>query len=87
MKKYPAKNKHLLNYEAINNNKSLKGVLADFDYKVINAVDFSKLFLQRHMAQYTGFNDSCDSSALLGLLINIDTFPPSVPIVAQQVCQ
>ena len=38
------------------------------------------------MAQYTGFNDTCDQSALLGLIINIDKFPQSVQAVAQQVC-
>ena len=79
-----------LNYEAINNNKSLvwvrgKGDNRSYDYNVQNDVDFSKLFLQTHMAQYIGFDDTCDLSALLSLIIDIDTFPQIVRTTAQTV--
>ncbi|CAG2201874.1 unnamed protein product [Mytilus edulis] len=37
------------------------------------------------MAHFTGFDHTCDSSALLGLLINIDTFPPNVKKVAERI--
>lgn len=59
-----------LNYEAINNNKHL-GLKQQsrFNYRVKDSVDLSKLFLQTNFAQYTGFDDSCDLSALLGIII------------------
>ncbi|XP_076086847.1 uncharacterized protein LOC143057428 [Mytilus galloprovincialis] len=72
----PSSNGYRLNYETINNNKAFyKGQVKLYDYKVQNAVDFSKLFLQQlTIAHYTAFDESCDSSALLAILINVDTF-------------
>ena len=78
-----------LNYESINNNsqhgkKRQKATL--FDYKVTNDVDLSKLFILPHMAHYSGFNDSCDSSVLLGLIINLDyKFQQPLKVVAEKV--
>lgn len=74
LKKYvPTKTN--LNYEAINTNstKLVRNVkqYMQYDYKVYNAVDLSKLFVQTFMAHYTAIDDSCDSSALLGIIINI----------------
>lgn len=88
MKRYQPTNKEL-NYEAINNNKSIPKVkwkkdVANYDYFVRTDVDFTKLFMQTNMAHYTGFDDTCDSSALLGMIINID-FPPNVKNVAEKV--
>ena len=40
----------LLNYDSINNNKKGK----PFDYKVTSAEDLGKLYLQPHMAKFTG---------------------------------
>ncbi|CAG2205892.1 unnamed protein product [Mytilus edulis] len=37
------------------------------------------------MAQFTAFDDSCDSSALLGIIVNIDRFPPVVQANAKQI--
>ncbi|XP_071142366.1 uncharacterized protein [Mytilus edulis] len=75
-----------LNYEAINNNKTTHGFRTVlWDYKVQNAVDLSKLFLQPHMSHYTAFDGSCDSSALLGMIDKIDQFPGNVQIVARNV--
>ncbi|CAC5387269.1 unnamed protein product [Mytilus coruscus] len=75
-----------LNYEIINNNKAKHGYKkANYDYTIKNAVDLSKLFLQTHMAHYTGFDETCDSSALLGLIINIDQFTPVVKSDAEDV--
>jgi hypothetical protein len=48
------------------------------DYKVRNHVDFSKLFLATNMAIYTAFDETVDISALLGMIISIDTFPQNV---------
>ncbi|VDI04421.1 Hypothetical predicted protein [Mytilus galloprovincialis] len=70
----PTKTK--LNYEAINNNKTLYGGQTwKYDRCVKNPFDLSKLFLPTHMAQYIAFDSTCDSSALLAIIINIDQFP------------
>ncbi|VDH97938.1 Hypothetical predicted protein [Mytilus galloprovincialis] len=63
LQKYPvARN---LNYEAVNNNRSVlfrgKNDLPNYDYKIQNPVDLSKLFLNTQMTQYTGFDETCDS--------------------------
>lgn len=80
-----------LNYEAINNNSLIPRVrrkpdVNKYDYKVTNHVEFSKLFLNTFMAQYTALDDTCDLSALLGIIINIDKFPQTVQNVASKVC-
>ena len=78
--------KKKLNYEAINNNKTIpKHQKSMYDYKVRNHVDFSKLFLATNMAIYTAFDETVDISALLGMIINIDTFPQNVRNIADQV--
>ncbi|XP_052809249.1 uncharacterized protein LOC128237707 [Mya arenaria] len=69
LKKYPPTKKDM-NYESINNNKLVpkvnrKSDVANFDLCVKDGVDFTMLFLQTHMAHYTGFDDTCDQSALL----------------------
>lgn len=68
--------KAVLNYEAANNNKIvLSGKRKDYknyDYKIQNPVDFSKLFLSTSMAQYVGFDETCDSSALLTIIMCSD---------------
>lgn len=84
LRKYNPTNKDL-NYEAINNNRSKKRIFSSYNYNVQNEVDFSKLFLVSYMAHYTGFDHTCDSSALLGLVINIDTFPTIVKRVAETI--
>ncbi|CAC5404691.1 unnamed protein product [Mytilus coruscus] len=85
LQKYPPRNVYL-NYEAVNNNKATFGYQkANYDYTIKSVVDLSKLFLQTHMAQYTGFDDTCHSSALLRLIINIDKFPTVVKSDAEYV--
>ncbi|XP_063403668.1 uncharacterized protein LOC134687361 [Mytilus trossulus] len=89
LKKYLPTNRDL-NYEAVNNNKNIpyirgKKDFPSYNYDIQNGVDFSKLFLVTHMAHFTGFDHTCDSSALLGLLINIDKFPPNVKKVAEKI--
>ena len=56
-----------------------------YDYKVRNHVDFSKLFLATNIAIYTAFDETVDISALLGMIINIDTFPQNVRNTAAKV--
>ncbi|CAC5410694.1 unnamed protein product [Mytilus coruscus] len=86
LKSYGAVNIKYLNYKAINNNKTTSGNRAPhYDYKVQNAVDLSKLFLEINMVHYKGFNESCDSSALLGIIVNIDKFPGNVQSAAEYV--
>ncbi|XP_063412598.1 uncharacterized protein LOC134695304 [Mytilus trossulus] len=75
-----------LNYAAINNNKTHHGWnRPKYDYRVKSPVDLSRLFLQTHMAYFTAFDDSCDSSALLGIIVNIDKFPVDVRSDAQKI--
>ncbi|VDI45105.1 Hypothetical predicted protein [Mytilus galloprovincialis] len=81
LKKYPVTNRYCLSYESINNNKNYRS----YDYRVKGHVDLSKLFLQPSMAHYSGFNESCDSSALLGMVINISSFPPNVQTDSEMV--
>lgn len=95
LQKYPATNIYSLNYESINNNNHLpkkkkkkRKWIKDYqsyDYKVTSHVNLSKLFLQPNMACYSGFNESCDSSALLGIVINSNSFPSSVQTDAEKV--
>ena len=63
-----------LNYEAINNNNKIRGCnrQKQFDYNVKNSVDLSKLFIhETNMIKHTGFDDSCDASALLKIISGI----------------
>ena len=88
IKKHPATNTNELNYQSINSNKKIKGPSnnnSSYDYKVGNPVELSKLFLATNMALYTGFDESCDTSALLGILEKIDVFDPAIRRAAEQV--
>ena len=87
MKKYPrGRGGYTLNYETINYNKTThRAQISLYDYSVKSAVDFSKLFLPTHMAHYSAFDDSCDASAILGLIININGFPPIVKRIAENI--
>ncbi|XP_052080610.1 uncharacterized protein LOC127718585 [Mytilus californianus] len=85
LKKYPATNTYYLNYESINNNRNEKRNYWKYDYNVTSHVDLSKLFLLPNMANYSGIDESCDSSALLGMIIGISSFPPGVKAVAEKI--
>jgi hypothetical protein len=55
LKCYPPTNKHL-NYESVNENKQKYGTRKQqYDYKITDAVEFSKLFLLPNMAHYAKF--------------------------------
>ncbi|XP_078690958.1 uncharacterized protein LOC144921635 [Branchiostoma floridae x Branchiostoma belcheri] len=83
MKQYKGSN---LNYGSINNNNNKhKAAKNKYDYRVPNHVDFAKLFLQPFMAHMTGFDDSCDMSALLGLLCNVADFSQDIRDAASDV--
>lgn len=77
-----------LNYETVNNNKTKYGKnYAKYDYTIKNAVELSKLYLQTHMAHYTGFDDTCDISHLLCLILEITRFDPVIKADADDVCK
>lgn len=81
LKFYPSPSKgYFLNYETINNNYKLHGrQIEKYDYRVQNEIDLSKLFLPINISsQYTGFDGTCDSVALLGIMINNTIFPLSL---------
>lgn len=86
LNRYPTTNA-FLNYEAANNNKAKHGYqITKYDYTIRNIVELSKLFLKTSMAHYTSFDETCDSSTWLELIINIDKFPPVVKVEAENVC-
>ena len=70
-----------LKYENINGNDKLpKG--HDLDYRVTSHVDFAKLYLQSHMAKFNGFDEECELSTILNLLIRVPVFSASVRVAA-----
>ena len=84
MKKYPRGRGYTLNYETINGNKTTHHAqISLYDYNVRSVLDFSKLFLPTHMAHYSAFDESCDASAILGLIINVNGFPANVKKIAE----
>ncbi|XP_063412635.1 uncharacterized protein LOC134695341 [Mytilus trossulus] len=94
LKKYPARNRYFLNYESINKNRRVpkKNInnkwLNDYqkyDYKVMSHVELSKLFLQPNMVHYSAIDESCDASALLGIITNISSFTPAVQTDAEKI--
>jgi hypothetical protein len=93
LERYPPTNKYSLNYESVNGNKQKYGTIKQqyktrikkYDFNITDAVEFSKLFLLPDMAHYTKFDLTCDASALLGIIININTFPQNVRIDAENV--
>ena len=74
-----------LNYEAINNNKKHGRNVRLFDYKVTSHVDMAKLYLQTFMAKFSAFDESCDTSAVLGLLCVVPNFNAVIQAKAQDV--
>jgi hypothetical protein len=85
LERYPPTNKYL-KYESVNENKQKYGTTKkQYDYKITDAVEFSKLFLKHDMAHYTKFDLTCDASERLGIIININTFRQNVKIDAENV--
>ncbi|XP_053374567.1 uncharacterized protein LOC128547028 [Mercenaria mercenaria] len=78
-----------LNYNAINCNflipRNFRPPERKYNYNVRDAVELSKLFLPTCMTQYTGFDDTCDASALLGIVINVDIFPAHLRTAAEEI--
>ncbi|KAL9957639.1 hypothetical protein ACROYT_G034560 [Oculina patagonica] len=75
-----------LNYSSINNNWGThKRKERLYDYKVTTDVDLAKLYLEPHMAKFTGFDNTCDMSAVLGMLGNASVFPARIQNNAKDV--
>ncbi|PFX24991.1 Hsp70-Hsp90 organizing protein 1 [Stylophora pistillata] len=75
-----------LNYGSINNNwGTFKRKVHRYDYKVKSAEDLAKLYLEPHMAKFTGFDSTCDLSAVLGMLANSSVFHPRIQTNAKDV--
>ena len=94
LKAWPTTSKDLLKYENINGNdnckvKSKKGKCVydynSFSYRVTSHVDFARLFVQNYMAKFAAFDDHCDASAVLQLLLRIPAFSPAVKTAADKV--
>ena len=76
----------VLKYRNINGNDKLPQG-QDFDYRVTSHVDFAKLYLEIYMAKFNAFDEHCDASAVLQLLIRVPVFSGSVKQAANNVRQ
>ncbi|CAH3046497.1 unnamed protein product [Pocillopora meandrina] len=93
LKAWPT-SKDFLKYENINCNDGLPKVKKhgkyvydynSFNYQVTSHVDFARLFVQNYMAKFTAFDDHCDTSAVLQLLLRIPAFSSAVQTAADNV--
>ncbi|XP_020898354.1 uncharacterized protein LOC110237116 isoform X2 [Exaiptasia diaphana] len=73
------------NYDSINSNQGKKPPL--FDYRVTSEVDLAKLCLKPFMAKFTGIDETCDLSAVLGILSSASVFLPATQAAAKDVRQ
>ena len=75
-KKSLSSSRHPLQYKNINNNSSCK-LPKNYDYAVKDSLSLAKLFLQPHMAHFTGFDETMDMSALLTIVGETASFVTS----------
>lgn len=62
-----------LDYRSIHENETLfKKEKANYNYDVTDSILLAKLFLPSHMAKFSAFDTSMDTSALLGITINVN---------------
>ncbi|KXJ07838.1 E3 ubiquitin-protein ligase DZIP3 [Exaiptasia diaphana] len=73
------------NYDSINSNQGKKTPI--FDYKVTSEVDLAKLYLKPFMAKFTGIDETCDLSAVLGILSSASVFTTATQDGAKDVRQ
>ena len=66
--------RHPLQYKNINNNSDHGKLPKNYDYAVKDSLSLAKLFLQPHMAHFTGFDETMDMSALLTIMGEADPF-------------
>lgn len=80
LQRWPATATKFLRYENINGNDArpkLHG--GKFNYSLFKChvnshVDFARLYVEKHMAKFTAFDDHCDASAVLSLLVGVPVF-------------
>ena len=83
-KKLPPSNNQL-HYKNINNN-SIHKLASAYDYGVKDALSLARLFVQPHMAHFTGFDETMDMSALLTIICEAAPFASSsVAVEAKKV--
>ena len=56
-----------LKFQNINNNHLVHGV-CNYNFNINSSLDLAKLYLPGHLAQFSGFDDSLDMTAILHLL-------------------
>ena len=84
-KKLPPSNNQL-HYKNINNNSIHKKLASAYDYGIKDALSLARLFVQPHMAHFTGFDETVDMSALLTIIGEAAPFVSSgVAIEAKKV--
>ena len=75
LQKWPASSKKLLKYENINGNDVCPRLHGGrFNYSLFNCrvqshMDFARLYVEKHMAKFTAFNDHCDAYRLCCLCL------------------
>ena len=81
----------ILKYENINGNSALSRLPGGrfnyslFDCRVTSHVDFAKLYVENHMANFNAFDEHCDASAVLTLLGKVPVFSLAVQSAADDV--
>ena len=65
--------KFALNYISINSNEKKSRARA-YDFQVRDSLSLAKLFLKPNMAKFTGFDETMDMSAILGVMCNAKPF-------------
>ncbi|XP_015768883.1 PREDICTED: uncharacterized protein LOC107347465 isoform X2 [Acropora digitifera] len=73
----------MFNYGSINSNWKRKK--ASYNYNVSSAEELARLYLEPKMAKFTGFDNTCDLSAVLGILANAACFSPDIQRNAKDV--
>ena len=89
LQRWPARK--FLKYENINGNSlhpKLPGgkySISLFDCRVLSHIDFAKLYVENFMAKFNAFDDHCDASAVLTLLVGVPVFSAAVQAAAGDV--
>ena len=68
-----------LNYKSINNNEKISHARA-YDFQVKDSLSLAKLFLKPNMAKFTGFDETMDMSAILGVMCNAKPFSSAATV-------
>jgi hypothetical protein len=71
--------KFALNYISINSNEKKSRARA-YDFQVRDSLSLAKLFLKPNMAKFTGFDETMDMSAILGVMCNAKPFSSTATV-------